>query len=79
MLDWVGVGPRSFGDKGLGTGLDNLMFVLDLFILYVMQLSHDMGMRIQCSMNVISTYRSEHIRQSIIYHSVYITDQQKDP
>ena len=22
-LDWVGVGPRSFGEKVLGTGLDN--------------------------------------------------------
>ena len=23
QLDWVGVGPRGFGDKVLGTGLDN--------------------------------------------------------
>ena len=23
FLNWVGVGPRCFGDKVLGTGLDN--------------------------------------------------------
>ena len=40
FLNWVGVGPRGFGDKVLGTGLDNFITLDHRMSVYMNRLDH---------------------------------------